>query len=69
MVDCGCLSSPRITTIMRTFVRLNITKAMQHFFGLVFLLCLCATANAATGVFPTSTFNNLDYGLYCFGDV
>ena len=24
--------------------------------------------NAATGVFPSSTFNNLDYGLYWFGD-
>ena len=34
------------------------------------LLCLLAigfTAEAATGVFPDSTFNNLDYGLYWFG--
>ncbi|MCB1658347.1 MAG: hypothetical protein KDI39_08990 [Pseudomonadales bacterium] len=27
-----------------------------------------SVANAAVGVFPTSTFNNLDYGLYWFGD-
>ena len=31
------------------------------------LLCLCGLAQAATGVFPDSTFNNLDHGLYWFG--
>ena len=34
---------------------------------LLFLLTLTSLAEAATGVFPDSTFNNLDYGLYWFG--
>ena len=29
---------------------------------------VASVANAAVGVFPSSTFNNLDYGLYWFGD-
>jgi uncharacterized protein YjdB len=36
-------------------------------FVLLFLLTLSSMAEAATGVFPDSTFNNLDYGLYWFG--
>ena len=31
------------------------------------LLCISTTLNAAVGVFPDSTFQNLDYGLYWFG--
>jgi hypothetical protein len=31
------------------------------------LLCFSSLLHAATGVFPDSTFNNLDYGLYWFG--
>ncbi|WP_369959678.1 hypothetical protein [Pseudomonas benzenivorans] len=34
---------------------------------LFFLLTLTSLAEAATGVFPDTTFNNLDYGLYWFG--
>jgi hypothetical protein len=34
---------------------------------LLFLLTLSSLAEAATGVFPDSTFNNLDHGLYWFG--
>ena len=29
---------------------------------------VASVANAAVGVFPSSTFNSLDYGLYWFGD-
>ncbi|WP_137972118.1 hypothetical protein [Pseudomonas sp. F(2018)] len=31
------------------------------------LLCFSSLVHAAPGVFPDSTFNNLDYGLYWFG--
>ena len=31
------------------------------------LLLLSSALHAATGVFPSSIFNNLDYGLYWFG--
>jgi hypothetical protein len=31
------------------------------------LLCFSSLSPAATGVFPDSTFQNLDYGLYWFG--
>lgn len=34
---------------------------------LLCLLCLSSLVHAAPGVFPDSTFNNLDYGLYWFG--
>lgn len=34
---------------------------------LLFLLAVGSAAEATTGVFPDSTFNNLDYGLYWFG--
>jgi len=34
---------------------------------LLCLLCFSSFSHAAPGVFPDSTFNNLDYGLYWFG--
>lgn len=34
---------------------------------LLCLLCFSSLVHAAPGVFPDSTFNNLDYGLYWFG--
>ena len=36
-------------------------------FLLLCLICVSGLAQAATGVFPSSTFSNLDYGLYWFG--
>ncbi len=52
---------------------------MKHLFGktiakallvgtLLGTASVASIANAAVGVFPTSTFNNLDYGLYWYGD-
>lgn len=36
-------------------------------FTLLVLFCWAALAQASTGVFPKSVFDNLDYGLYWFG--
>ena len=58
-------------TLMRHF--------MKHLFGhtlakallvgtLLGTTSVASVANAATGVFPTSTFNTLDYGLYWYGN-
>ncbi|MCJ8170858.1 hypothetical protein [Atopomonas sediminilitoris] len=42
-------------------------RYLQKMLVSVALLVITLSAQAATGVFPKSTFDNLDYGLYWFG--
>ncbi|MCJ8170857.1 hypothetical protein [Atopomonas sediminilitoris] len=42
-------------------------RYLQQLLVSVTLFALALAAQAATGVFPKSTFDNLDYGLYWFG--
>lgn len=43
------------------------TNSLQTTLALVIGLCLSSLAQAYPGVFPQSVFQNLDYGLYWFG--
>lgn len=42
-------------------------RYLNQLLASVALLLVALSAQAATGVFPKSTFDNLDYGLYWFG--